>query len=419
MYKTITLATIVSLISLTLSGQENYVNATITYKSGQIEKGYIDYQDWKFNPEIILFKKYQDSDVTKYGVDDLSSFEVANQKYIWAEIQKEISGDNITSINFDRNPQLESDFVFIKQIVDGNKPIYSYKEKNFPKGNFYLLNDGQYELLVYKKFFVNKDGDKFIKENNSYLSALSKYLNDCNRLSNTISKTKYNESDLQRLIIEYNDCSQANLSSTPIIQEGKKRKIGVIAGPEIHTLSYTGTAQPELSDGKFDLRLGYSLGLFIDLITSARRGKNSLTTEILFNKFNNSGFYSNYQDEDRSEESTLEINMNYLKSNTLYRTRLLKKSNNIFFDLGLSIGYGFFQLNENNTVKKFFVDTTMIQKPAIKAPKGLEIGLLLGSGIEFEKFGLEARFELGNGNEGGFGLAGKSYRFSLLGTYSI
>src|ERR1700744_6338801 len=62
------------LLPLSLSAQSNYKPGYVVNSKGDTLRGFIDYQEWDANPDVINFKKTLTDQSTKYGVDDASAF---------------------------------------------------------------------------------------------------------------------------------------------------------------------------------------------------------------------------------------------------------------------------------------------------------------------------------------------------------
>src|SRR5579872_618234 len=70
------LAALILLIPFVSSAQSNYKPGYVVNLKGDTLRGFIDYQEWDANPEVITFRKASDGQSTKYGVNDISSFSV-------------------------------------------------------------------------------------------------------------------------------------------------------------------------------------------------------------------------------------------------------------------------------------------------------------------------------------------------------
>jgi len=154
-----------------VNAQENFTQGRLIKKDGTTENGEIDYRNWKINPIEIKFKS--NGKVTTYKPQDLSSFHVDEDNYYGAKVEKELSGNHINDIDFEKDFKIEEDHVFLREVISNEKRFFQLNELNASKSNFYILDGEEFKLLRFKKYFFEDDlGKKFIKENKEFIRVL-------------------------------------------------------------------------------------------------------------------------------------------------------------------------------------------------------------------------------------------------------
>ena len=76
MKKLLSLTLFLLAVPMALLAQSNYKPGYVVTSKGDTVKGLVDYQEWDANPETISFKKTIDAQSVKYGVNDISFFNI-------------------------------------------------------------------------------------------------------------------------------------------------------------------------------------------------------------------------------------------------------------------------------------------------------------------------------------------------------
>lgn len=154
--------------------QENYISGYVVNTKNDTIKGYVDYRNWGKNPNKIHFKKTTDANAMLYSSTDIVAFGVKLEHYVSGEVQSEISPNKTD--NLQDYPNINTKWVktFLRALYQGEKSLYIYKDSD-GKENFYIKQNGNYQLLNYKKY-ISRDKiykhDFNISENKKYLGQL-------------------------------------------------------------------------------------------------------------------------------------------------------------------------------------------------------------------------------------------------------
>lgn len=389
--------------------QENYLPGSIIDLNGDSINGFIDYQNWKKNPDLIYFMHKTDSIRFPCTPHDIKGFSVSDEHYISAVIKTENSPDRADKLSYFKELSIEVDTAFLQVMILGSKSLY-YFEKISGKGQFYFKTDSSYELLVYKRYLKKQNGNNLIIENSLYKGQLAVYLQDCPEIQKILSYTKYNKLSMEKLFNYYysNTLSEINFQKTT---EKLVTEFGLLAGASITTLKFH-TVNPDysyLANTDYGLSLNISPGLFFDIVLPRNLRKFSMCNELIFTSYNLDG-----QTTGNLSNTTIETKFgySYIKMNNLLRYKYPEGKSFVFFNAGISNGIA---LNEINILK---VDGIEISR-ALAFTRKHEQGLLFGGGIKNNKFSYEIRFERGNGMSRKTTTSSKTNRYYLIFGYKF
>lgn len=190
------------------TAQSNYRPGTITLANGSQEQGWIDYREWEVNPDHIQFRTGANSKEKRYGILELSAFDIKDQaSYRLANI----------SISQDKRSRLEDmhlggpdkttqpGTVFLKLIKEGAiLGLYEYTDDN--KTRYYIRDDDedQYTELIYQKYLTYKEPPQ-VATNNLFRNQLQAYMDKApsanrQKLFNMLGKAEYSAISLSRII---------------------------------------------------------------------------------------------------------------------------------------------------------------------------------------------------------------------------
>jgi hypothetical protein len=117
--------------------------------------GVIDYLEGMQNPKYINFRKSrQDQQVSIYMPADIIEWGESGKLFRSATVEVEISTDKTPNLDTVSDLHIEKREVFLRVVVLGQKSLF---QLTLPyKDLFYIYNDGDYELLIYKRYIIHK-----------------------------------------------------------------------------------------------------------------------------------------------------------------------------------------------------------------------------------------------------------------------
>lgn len=385
-------------ISTAVFCQQNIKPGYIIDLKGDTVKGYINFRDWKVNPETIFFGSSPSTVNTAYRPDQIKAFGVAGSIYLSSIVQVNICPYNTKDLDFSSQPTLLIDTVFLEGLVLGNKCLYAYFSP-LGRDNFYISENNSNNLLVFQQYKkeTNDLQNPFIKMTNyKYIGQLLIYFNDCPSLKSLIEKSRYTREDLVKLFTEYYKCS--NGSPKYLIPKEKNRdEAGVFLGFSSTAVKFKGDYDPYLTKAKFSGSTDFTAGLFYNVVFSKNLAKWSIFNELQYARY---GVEAKYEESTGIYQKTTtysELDLSYIKLNNLLRYTWPVKNIRVYTEIGMSNGFTLSIHNYKKEVYVFGPNTTITEGTAVKAYRSYEQSLLLGLGVKYHKNCIGYRFEAGNG----------------------
>lgn len=369
-------------------GQENYLKGYIVLPGGDTLHGFIDYRNWGINPNNISFKESLSSEKINYTPLNIEGFRVLDECYESGIFKTEISPTSTNNLNNDAQLQIKIDTSFLQTIIRGEKSLYYYKN-TFGKEQFYIKIDTTYELLIYKRYIKNQATNDVIIENKMYLNQLVAYLNNCQTIQPKIKGLAYKKESLKKLFLTYYECTKSKIE---FLKSNEKITVetGILSGlslnPAYSSSSSTGSEDIESS-------ANMSIGLFLNFVFPRNQRKWSICTELIYAPHNENSHTIVYQHPD--VYTVTDENSKYImfKVNNMLRFQYPIKKTFIFFNFGISSGYGIQKMSYRKTEEVFHSIDNITEENDISNYSAIEQGLNYGLGLKYKRFSIQARVE--------------------------
>lgn len=383
------LSIIFSLISFQLLiAQQDFRPGYIINLQGDTIKGKIDYRNWNYCPEQFHFNPANTSAIMVCNPDSVLKVSVMNEVYVPAEVDVEFSKTDIAQIDDYNGLNLEKRKAFLLTLLEGPKSLYMFKDKH-GLTNFYIRNNNQYELLVYKKYLAISNGASVIKENNKFIGQLMVYLSDCAAIQSDIQKTKYDRYSLEKRFNEYyKKCSDYEPKHTKPI-ESDRFVFGVLAGVSMTKIKFGG-ADHYLTRMDFPSSVNIAFGGNLEILFNRTRNRWSLNSELIYSTYSTKA-----EELTHFEDKTVNFRFDHLTLKTLFRYKRKAGPIDLFFNFGITNGILVYQQNEL-FVHSNFNNQDGTSQP-IESPRRWEVGYEAGVGTMYKHFSLEYRYTLSNG----------------------
>jgi hypothetical protein len=417
------------IITPKITAQQNFLPGYYINIKGDTINGYIDYRKWELTPKTIQFKAELSTTTQTFSPHDIKEFKVANEKFISATVDVEISPTD-KEVYKDYNPELKiiQETVFLHVLINGSKSLLFLGRE---KEQFYINTDSAITLLAYKKYMkllgwnseiMHNDIKTSLIENKKYVGQLMIYLNDCPTIKPLINKTGYNKKSLERLFISYyKNCRSSEPVSIEETPEKATTTFGITAGTTLSALSFNSTVvlgqtdhYDYLRNTNFPGSTNYSMGVYLEYMLARKIRKFSFYNELLYTSFQFKGNYLRYLNEDRYSNFKTELNYSYLKLFSMLRYNIPMGKMNMFAGGGMSNGIKITEKNYLINTTTFYSTETTTESKAIPETKKHEFGYVLGIGTSLKRFSCELRYENGNGMSKTGGLKSSTQRYHFI-----
>lgn len=388
--------------------QEKFLPGYVINLKGDTLHGFIDYRNWKINPDKVDFKNETGNKQITYKPSDILEFKVQDEIYVSAVVNIETSPRENVNLNYDNKMNLQVETTFLQTIYRGNKSLYHYFKDE--KDYFYIKKDTTFELLLYKRYLYKKDDNSIINENKAYLGQLEIYLKDCPGIETRLKNTAYRQADLNKLFKFYYESTLSGIDFKKDL-ESVKIETGLLAGVSLTSLKFSGPTYFTATD--FNSSVNFSAGLYCEIILPRNQKKWSVNNELLLSSYDAKGTYEDGP-EDNYTKITTELGYTYLKLNNLARFKYPIGHSYLFLNGGISNGIFLKETNYKNTFTRFYSQETTKEEAAFDDPKKYEFGFIFGGGFKTGRYSLEARYEIGTGMSKVIAIAERTHRIFLL-----
>lgn len=418
-----------SLISQQAQTQDNYVQGYVVTNAGERLSGWINYRNWRVNPDKIAFKEKAEAAPVFFTPTDILELGVSEDVYISAVAPTEISP--VVNGLLDDHPRIQTqpDTAFFRVVFQGDKNLYHRKHPS-GKDNFYIRTAEGFQLLEYKRYFKMVEGQEIIAENKNYLRQLAAYLADCPDINAKLNFAQYNLHSLSKIFTQYHEC----IPGGSVVANRYERTTvhwGAVAGASLTDIQFT-SPNPlwfhEYTQAEYTASIRFAGGIYVNIDMPRKFKRWSLYNELSFTSFQTTGTNDRFIMIDtvgssmsapfssRSELGMLHIK---LMNSVRYAHQMGKMSG--FAYAGISNGLGAVTKNHKSLKNINFPNRDPLNAPFLTEHflRRYEQALVGGIGAGYNKTTLEFRFELGNGMSEVPALQGVTRRYYLLAGYRL
>lgn len=399
--------------------QKNYVPGYVINNMGDTIFGFVESRNWVINPNAINFKTNIENDLISYKPTDIIEFKIEDEIYVSGIVDVEVTKTALGDLKKDPQLNIRVDNVFLHTLVKGTKSLYYYMNSD-GRANFYIEKNSEFELLVYKRYLIRQDGQNKLTENNKYIGQLILYLDDCETISSKLNKkTKYNQSSMINLFQYYYECTSSdNLFDKKV--EKVKTELGILAGVSLTSVEFISSfAFPYLVNTDFGSSYNPTAGFYFNLRLPSYLKKFSLNNEVLLTTYKFNGTYFKEENEDYYSITTLELGSSQFKINTYLRFTYPLGNCSLFLNAGISNGIIISSTNYKKEKLKFYTTSRVKEGLALDNIRSHELGYLFGTGVKYDRFSLEVRYEKGYGMSNHVYLGSPTKRIYCLLGYTL
>ena len=379
------LSLLLLLATLSVFAQTKFKKGYFIDNSGQKTDCLIRDVDWKYNPTQFEYKISENDAVRIAGIENVKEFNIIDiANYIKADVDIDISQDNINYISQKKEPIFIKKTLFLKFLIEGTNNLYSYESNEYPLRLFYNNQKAPLQQLVYKKYF-QEDNKTDVFNNENFKRQLFTNVT-CKSISQkTIENLEYDKSDLSNYFIKVNACMGDTVSKRKSIDNVTKVNFKPVIsfnnGSFILDYKYGTFA----GKNDFGNKNTFGVGLEVEFVLPYNHFSwsvilepsyiNPYKSEINIHKFNHT--YPDYR---------VRAIINYFQLPIIGRKYIYLNKNNKLF---LNIGFNFNILLNSSKIITERNDGTELDKVNLK---GTIPNLVFGVGYQYKKLNIEYRY---------------------------
>jgi len=242
-------------------------------------------QGWANNPNSFAYKTDEKSGENTGTTSTIKEFGIYNDvKYVTYNGNIDYSSDNTADLSSNKEPEFKNVSVFLKEIVTGNKNLYSYQGQNVTR-YFYSDPNSSIQPLIYKKYFFNGNNSQ-IAANEEFSNQLTVIFSDDNKTQVLIPKTKYTSSDLKKIFNVHNSKISGTTQEKPLSETKKNSKFNLAIRPGFNFYSPLEITKTFSNNG-LPSKTGFRIGVEAELVLPFNKNKWSIIIEPTFSFYNN------------------------------------------------------------------------------------------------------------------------------------
>lgn len=257
--------------------------------------------DWKNNPTEFKYKLNENDEIKVATIDDIKEFVIYNfAKYIRATVGVDRSSRDALGISKQKKSLFTEETLFLQTILEGKASLYKFEDKSL-KYFFFSVDDEPLEQLVYKKYYLTKNGaiDKYqILDNNTYRNQLWMSLKCASISKSQFENLKYRSNALEALFKKYNTCNNAeNIEYKKVTN---KKLFNFTLTPGLDVSSYKqqiATGRTSVLDVNFGYQSSLRLGAELEAILPFNNNKWAIIVE---------PFYQSYKSESEVDDEQID-----------------------------------------------------------------------------------------------------------------
>ena len=377
------------LLSLNVLAQENYQPGYIITQSNDSITGLLDYRNWVYNPDHILFKGDHLSDYETYTALEIKEFGVDGEIYKGAIVEITTSPIQDDRLRHDYETLKIIDTTFLQVIFGGEKSLLYHK---YPNGreNFYIVVDGKYRQLEYNRYIKMQNDVESVVEDKTYIGQLTYYLSDCPDISGKLETVFFDKSSIINLFKYYYKNTDSEVAFQRKVEK-TNRDYWVSAGLLNTSLSFYGDDH-ELVTSEYTTSTNFIGAFAVEFVLPRNNRKWSFYNELSRSKFKIEG---DYYAKTITRNNTGKINLEYAvwRLTSMARFTYPFDKLSVFVNGGLSVAMDNEKVNTLSIRRTTASGTTVEEGTAIQSNGSNEIGLAAGMGIKIKRFSFELRYD--------------------------
>lgn len=277
-----------AIFSVKSFGQNVFEKGYYIDNQGSKVEGLIKNMEWGRSPVQFEFKNDATSASKLKGISVVKEFEIEGKvKYVRADVEVEMSSDNLSTLSDSKDPIFTKKTVFLKALVEGKYTLYQYSYEDVRR--FFYQTDSDIKPLVYKKYSIS---DTQVAKNNMFIEQMQS-LSDCDDINDSqILSIQYRESDLKEFFIRFNTCKNENYKSFEKKSEKKSFHLSIRPGVNFSSLAISSNDNQSLYNTDFGNQTNFRVGVEAEFVMPFNNNKWALIIEPTYQYYNSEKEYT-------------------------------------------------------------------------------------------------------------------------------
>ena len=283
-----------------------------------------------------------------------------------------------------------------KLLVKGAHDLYYLKDESAKEHFYYQLEDETPQELINRKIKRKINGKAVLVESAIYRNTLTSIFSDCTDVLNKILAVSYTKNSLQKIFTTYNNCLTNVAPEYVAPLEKFKFVFGALAGPSTINLDFEGFEGKEGLDQAEFKGNTYMAGLSLDIIIPRLKGKWSIYNELVYKPYKLTGEHE-MQSNSVNWNYKYSFDTEYVGVGTMVRYRFLDNKFMPFVNIGIANNFALNIKTLRIISREYNGFENTKTELAFEDPRMHEFAVLAGAGLKYKNFGVEARYERGDG----------------------
>jgi len=391
---------------------QQYLQATVYFRSGQSEIGKIYYSNWTVTPQEIRFisesgmeKKCTPSNVEKVEVKrNDGKFEY----YKRAEVFVNRSSNKIADLESTSAPRLEKDTLFLQTLMDSKVSIHLFKDND--SDHFFIEKDTIKEL-IYKQYRPDPNVAA-LSENNKFRQQLLMLTYDDNQLKSTILAANYTRRTILKIVRSYNEHKGSEIFYEYHPESVKIRFFVGIGVSMSSLISVRSGYEVNYAVGEANKKITTIVTPAIGIILPVPRtnARFLLSNDLSLGKSNFSYDFEPVPPATFNPEKE-QIDLNFIQLHTLLRWKAMDKRQRFFLTGGVFNSW-IVRDRSRLTIGSAGGQYDKIQRK-------YDFGITTGLNYGFKQFSIDVRYQVGRGSSPSAYAKTALQRFAIILMYNL
>lgn len=362
----------------------------------------------------VIFIYDGQTDGTMYNPLEIMAFNsTSDGYYISAITELDVSPNDLQSLRDNPNPEIIKDTVFLKVILLGTANLYSLDDDAM-KLHFFISKSGSgitelinYSYLDYGENYWDAkqnnadDVEKAHNRNNNewtpkdyirtvpkFKGILNYYFSDCPKATKKIETLEFSEQSLKDIFTEYNNChAQDNLQYTSKSENYRSEIYGYLGVSQV-SADYVLKGE-EIID--FESRNTITAGIDFNYRMKGKYRFISIVNALHYSKFKFDG-QTEYQRGTTFYDQKAHISPAVVSLTSMLRFCLPNSEISPYINFGIRNCYVLLSKNLSEVTTTSGGASATHTYELIEDYKKYQLGAVIGMGLNYRRFGLEARY---------------------------